>query len=70
MDDSMVDLETIRARVHQIKSSWSQSEKKRRAREGRQRRAQLEEMLLGERSPLLSVFRPAVEAGDRSAACV
>lgn len=45
-DQPSVDLETVRRRVEQIKSSWSPETARARAEEGERRRQQLEFLLL------------------------
>ena len=45
--ETALDLNTIRARVKQIKSTWNQETAKQRAEEGKRRRAELEQLLLG-----------------------
>ena len=68
-DNPVLEFETIRHRIEQIRGSWTADERSLRAKEGRRRRAELEQILLGGRRPKLAVFTPAPDESMRSTSC-
>lgn len=51
--ETVLDMDTIRQRVKNIKRGWSQETAKQRAEEGKRRRAELEQLLSGQSLAML-----------------